>query len=1042
MAKNLSFAVALNLITSGFTKGANKANTALKSIQLQVRNLSMAFAAGAIGIGSFTSQVLQSIKGMSKAQQTLKNVTGDSYTYATSLKFVYDTSKKYNQELVSLTGNYAKFFAAARGSNINLRDTQNIFDALTQSSAYFNLSADETSGVMLAVTQMMSKGRITAEELRGQLGERLPGAIGIMARAINVSTAELDDLMKKGKLAAKEVLPLFAQQLKIETMNFNPNSIEGSINKLRNTISDLFATERMQKIMADIINSITSAFEVVANNIKTIWAGVLGTIAALTANRIKSIFVAFNNKVKDQVLEYERLNNKFAALNSKAGVLRIVDTGTLESKLARLKKKAYEHKLPDHKDVPSIVASVKETNKLKREIEKLEKYYNRLNRTANSNIEGIVKQEAATNKLSKGWERVNTSFSNFGASIKSFFASNWITLLIAGLTIAFVKINQMVNEWKRVNNIVKDTTKSINDAGIAFSKGGAEYTKEQSRLEYIRNLWYENSKDIEKRRSLLEIIGESTEKIKGYTAEQLSNDSLINKAIEDRLKLIKEEALLRARSQEYSRLLGEKDRVDSEIQKIGRKYSTGTVTPLESFKLRQLKKELNQINTALNDQELLLKKANDEIERRKTAELLNFIAGNKTEEDITTLEKYAKERKELENQLRNGAVSQKEYYEGVLKLTDSFIKQIGILDRLEGKYKELFYSLMQENLILQDFEIEIKDPELKFDTDGFFDKLKKSTSKDLYIPTRPDKRDRTFDYKKSDMDILEEEYKLASKLKEELQKAVDSGFSNYQIELDVAIKNETDLGKALKLAEVQDDIRKFNEEFKNGTYDTIKDVASAADRLVNAFRNMNEVLADTDASGFEKVMAIINALIQTVDSIMSVTKAIEATIELTKKLTAAKQAEAIITSQAAAQKVASTGVSMAAEVAGAATTVATTTTEVAANTASAASSAAADTAKIPFGWLAIPAVIAGVLGMMSAIPKFANGGIVSGATLGMMGEYAGASSNPEVIAPLSKLKNLLKVDEKPSSGEVKFTIKGQDLVGVINNYSKKTTKIK
>jgi len=80
--------------------------------------------------------------------------------------------------------------------------------------------------------------------------------------------------------------------------------------------------------------------------------------------------------------------------------------------------------------------------------------------------------------------------------------------------------------------------------------------------------------------------------------------------------------------------------------------------------------------------------------------------------------------------------------------------------------------------------------------------------------------------------------------------------------------------------------------------------------------------------------------------------------------------------------------------------------------------------------------------MMSAIPKFANGGIVSGATLGMMGEYAGASSNPEVIAPLSKLKNLLKVDEKPSSGEVKFTIKGQDLVGVINNYSKKTTKIK
>ncbi|OJV23026.1 MAG: hypothetical protein BGO30_01225 [Bacteroidetes bacterium 41-46] len=274
MGKQLSFAVALNLLTTGFTKGANKANGALRSIQLQVRNLSMAFAAGAIGIGNFTSQIMISVKGMAKATQTLKNVTGDSYSYSNALKFVNEQSKKYNQELIGLTGNYAKFYAAARGSNMSLKDTQNVFDALTQSSTYFNLSADETSGVMLAVTQMMSKGKITAEELRGQLGERLPSAIQIMARALNITTAQLDDMMKKGKLVASEVLPLFGQQLKLETMNFNPNSIEGSINKLRNTITELFATDKMQKLMSGVINTITKAFEVVANNIKNISAGI------------------------------------------------------------------------------------------------------------------------------------------------------------------------------------------------------------------------------------------------------------------------------------------------------------------------------------------------------------------------------------------------------------------------------------------------------------------------------------------------------------------------------------------------------------------------------------------------------------------------------------------------------------------------------------------------------------------------------------------------------------------------------------------------
>jgi len=55
----------------------------------------------------------------------------------------------------------------------------------------------------------------------------------------------------------------------------------------------------------------------------------------------------------------------------------------------------------------------------------------------------------------------------------------------------------------------------------------------------------------------------------------------------------------------------------------------------------------------------------------------------------------------------------------------------------------------------------------------------------------------------------------------------------------------------------------------------------------------------------------------------------------------------------------------------------------------------------------IATAIAGVLGAFAAIPAFASGGIVSGPTLGLMGEYPGASSNPEVIAPLSKLKEMI-----------------------------------
>ena len=72
-----------------------------------------------------------------------------------------------------------------------------------------------------------------------------------------------------------------------------------------------------------------------------------------------------------------------------------------------------------------------------------------------------------------------------------------------------------------------------------------------------------------------------------------------------------------------------------------------------------------------------------------------------------------------------------------------------------------------------------------------------------------------------------------------------------------------------------------------------------------------------------------------------------------------------------------------------------------------------------------------------AVPAFANGGVVYGPTVGMVGEYPGASSNPEVIAPLSKLKSLL--DTTGGSGQVEFEIKGDRLVGVLEKQRRKMT---
>ena len=107
-------------------------------------------------------------------------------------------------------------------------------------------------------------------------------------------------------------------------------------------------------------------------------------------------------------------------------------------------------------------------------------------------------------------------------------------------------------------------------------------------------------------------------------------------------------------------------------------------------------------------------------------------------------------------------------------------------------------------------------------------------------------------------------------------------------------------------------------------------------------------------------------------------------------------------------------------------------TQVAANTAVAGSGAAASTASIPIvGPILAVAAVASVLAALANLPKFASGAIAYGPTMGLFGEYSGAQNNPEVVAPLNKLRNLIQ-PTGGMGGVVEFRIDGRMLRGVLN----------
>ena len=243
-----------------------------------------------------------------------------------------------------------------------------------------------------------------------------------------------------------------------------------------------------------------------------------------------------------------------------------------------------------------------------------------------------------------------------------------------------------------------------------------------------------------------------------------------------------------------------------------------------------------------------------------------------------------------------------------------------------------------------------------------------------------------------------------------------------------------------------------------------------------------------NGSAWEKTVAVIDGMFQIYDGISSVVSMIETLITASQALSAAKTAEsaatatsttatiadgttkvataaatttavatetAAYTAETAAiagstvasgartaakgAETAATVTATAAQVAGATTAVATSAAETAAATtattayvAEAAAKTMSAHAGIPWVGIAIGAgMIAAMVGIMLGLPKFADGGIAYGPTLGLFGEYSGAQNNPEVVAPLNKLRSLIE-PAGGVGGDVVFRIEGRTLVGILN----------
>ncbi len=265
----------LNSTVSATNNSINQMNNSMRQTQREVR----LFEKGLQNIAGKVAAVF-AINNVIQFGQSIVDVTRKTEILQNRLAFVfetgvggqmafdrlYKTAQRLGLEFEPLIEGFSKFAIAAKTVGFSAAEAEDMFVKVSAGLRAAGASSLQTQRAFLALEQMLSKGVVSAEELRRQLGEALPGAANLMVRAYNklhpgqeVTNQEFIKLMESGKIMSAEVLPELSRTIEdifTPALAGKAGSLDAAINRVNTSFQD-FKRSLGQMNLTEISNAFT-----------------------------------------------------------------------------------------------------------------------------------------------------------------------------------------------------------------------------------------------------------------------------------------------------------------------------------------------------------------------------------------------------------------------------------------------------------------------------------------------------------------------------------------------------------------------------------------------------------------------------------------------------------------------------------------------------------------------------------------------------------------------------------------------------------------